>query len=63
MVAELVVDGLTNAEIAARMLVSTAPVKSHLNHIFAKFGVANGRQLAAAARSLTASKPLLDHRS
>jgi predicted ATPase/DNA-binding CsgD family transcriptional regulator len=62
-VAELVVDGLTNAEIAARMFVSTATVKSHLNHIFAKLGVANGRQLAAAARSLNASKPLLDHRS
>ncbi len=63
MVAELVVDGLTNAEVAARMFVSTATVKSHLNHIFGKLGVANGRQLAAAARSLNATEPLLDHRS
>jgi predicted ATPase/DNA-binding CsgD family transcriptional regulator len=61
-VAELVVEGLSNAEIGDRMFVSTATVKSHLNHIFAKLGVANGRQLAAAARSVTASRPLLGHR-
>ena len=60
---ELVVEGLANAEIAERMFVSTATVKSHLNHIFAKLSVANGRQLAAAARSLTVSGPALDHRS
>jgi DNA-binding CsgD family transcriptional regulator len=63
MVTELVVDGLTNAEIAARLFVSTATVKSHLNHIFGKLGVANGRQLAAAARSLSATKPPLGHRT
>ena len=62
-VIELVVEGLANAEIAERMFVSTATVKSHLNHIFAKLSVANGRQLAAAARSLTVSGPALDHRS
>ena len=62
-VVELVADGLTNTEVAARMFVTKATVKSHLNHIFGKLGVANGRQLAAAARSLNATKPLLDHRS
>lgn len=61
-VVELVVEGLANAKIAERMFVSTATVKSHLNHIFAKLGVANGRQLAAAARSFSDSKTLLGHR-
>ena len=62
-VVELVVEGLTNAEIGERMFVSTATVKSHLNHIFDKLGVTNRRQLAAAARSLNVTEPLLDHRS
>lgn len=50
-VAELVVEGLTNAEIAARMFVSVATVKTHLTHIFAKLAVTNRRQLADAARA------------
>jgi predicted ATPase/class 3 adenylate cyclase/DNA-binding CsgD family transcriptional regulator len=51
---ELVVEGLTNEEIGARMFVSTATVKSHLNHVFGKLGVANRRQLAGVARAMTA---------
>lgn len=51
-VVELVVDGLTNAEIGARMLVSEATVKSHLNHVFGKLDVANRRELAGAARDV-----------
>jgi DNA-binding CsgD family transcriptional regulator len=52
-VAELVVEGLTNEEIGARMFVSTATVKSHLNHVFGKLGVANRRELASVARAMT----------
>ena len=39
---------MTNAEIAGRMLVSTATVKSHLTHIFGKLAVTNRRQLVKA---------------
>ena len=46
---ELVVEGLSNAEIGTRMFVSIATVKSHLTHIFAKLGVSNRRQLTRAA--------------
>jgi DNA-binding CsgD family transcriptional regulator len=52
-VAELVVEGLTNAEIAGRTVVSTVTVKSHLTHIFDKLGVTGRRQLASVARAVT----------
>jgi predicted ATPase/DNA-binding CsgD family transcriptional regulator len=48
-VVELVVKGLSNAEIGEGLFVSIATVKTHLNHIFAKLGVSNRRQLARAA--------------
>ena len=48
-VVELVVEGLTNPQIAKRLLVGSATVKSHLEHIFTKTGLHSRSQLAADA--------------
>jgi DNA-binding CsgD family transcriptional regulator len=48
-VVSLVADGLSNADIAARLLMSVPTVKSHLTHVFTKLGLTNRTELAAAA--------------
>jgi predicted ATPase/DNA-binding CsgD family transcriptional regulator len=47
-VVELVATGLTNPEVATRLHMSRATVKTHLLHVFAKVGVASRAELAAA---------------
>jgi predicted ATPase/class 3 adenylate cyclase/DNA-binding CsgD family transcriptional regulator len=47
-VVELVAEGLTNPEIAERLLMGRGTVKTHLEHVFAKTGLRNRAELAAA---------------
>ena len=48
-VVALVAEGLTNPQIAERLLMGRATVKSHLEHIFPKLGVRTRAELAAMA--------------
>jgi predicted ATPase/DNA-binding CsgD family transcriptional regulator len=52
-VVKLVVQGLTNLQIADRMFISRSTVKVHLAHIFKKLGVVSRAQLAGQAVSQT----------
>jgi DNA-binding NarL/FixJ family response regulator len=45
----LIAEGLTNGEIADRLVVSAATVKSHVNHIFAKIGARDRAQAVVYA--------------
>jgi len=48
-VVELVGEGLPNAEIATKLFVSVATVKTHLLHVYGKLGVRTRTELAARA--------------
>lgn len=51
-ISELVIQGLTNKQIAQRLLVSPETVKKHLKAIFEKFGVHSRNQLSSVYISL-----------
>jgi len=48
-VVQLLAQGLTNPQIAERLFISRATVKTHLIHVFSKLGVTTRAQLAAEA--------------
>ena len=51
-VLELLAAGLSNAEIAARLIVTVGTVKTHIKSIYGKLGVHSRTQAIARAREL-----------
>jgi LuxR family maltose regulon positive regulatory protein len=51
-VLQLIAEGLTNPEIAARLYLSLNTVKVHTRNIYGKLGVSNRTQAVARARAL-----------
>ena len=51
LIVRLVTEGLTNPQVAQRMTLSPATVRTHLMHIFAKLGVSSRGELTDAARA------------
>jgi DNA-binding NarL/FixJ family response regulator len=56
-VLQLIAEGLTNTEIADRLVVSAATVKSHVNHIFAKIGARDRAQAVVYAYAQGLAQP------
>lgn len=49
---QLIADGLTNADIGARLFIAVSTVKRHINHIYDKLDVETRTQAVAKARAL-----------
>jgi LuxR family maltose regulon positive regulatory protein len=48
----LIAAGRSNAQIARELIIATSTVKTHVNNIFGKLGVASRTQAIARAREL-----------
>jgi predicted ATPase/class 3 adenylate cyclase/DNA-binding CsgD family transcriptional regulator len=59
-VVALVAEGLTNPEIAKRLLMGRATVKTHLEHIFTKLAIHTRAELAAQAATRRSQEPLVN---
>jgi DNA-binding NarL/FixJ family response regulator len=59
-VLRLLAQGLTNREIAARLIVSVGTVKVHVERILAKLGVSDRTQAAVRAVTLGLASPSAD---
>ncbi len=51
-VLRLVARGASNADVAARLHITDATVKSHLAHVFSKLGVTSRTAAVSSARAL-----------
>lgn len=56
-VVQLIAAGRSNSEIAAQLFVSTATVKTHVNHIFAKTGLRDRAQVVSYAYRTGLAEP------
>jgi len=57
-VAELIADGATNAQAAARLFISERTVESHVASIFNKLGVDTRLQVARWFHSIQVTEPV-----